>query len=107
MSDHAAEQHGLTPRQYVYIGAILTVITGIELWLSYSGLAHSVLVPLLLVLSAVKFATVVALFMHLRFEGQLFRMMFVGPFILAALVLLALITLLWTDMSHVVHTVAH
>lgn len=103
MSDHATEQHGLAPRQYVYVGAILTVITGIELWLSYSGLAHSVLVPVLLILSAVKFGTVVALFMHLRFEGRLFRMMFVGPLLLASLVLLALITLLWTDISHVVH----
>ena len=59
MSDHAAESHGLTPRQYVYVGAILTMITGVELWLSYSGLVHSVLVPLLIALSAVDRKSVV------------------------------------------------
>jgi cytochrome c oxidase subunit 4 len=96
-AEHAApEQHGLTVRQYLMIGAILTVITILELAASYSDLGE-ILVPLLLGLSAVKFATVVAYFMHLRFDSPLFARMFVGSFLLALAILVALLGLFWAD----------
>ena len=99
-SEHAApQQHGLTPRQYLLIGAVLTVITVIELWISYSPLGGLIL-PLLLVLSAVKFAIVVAYFMHLRFESGLMARIFVGSLILATLILFALLALFWGDLAH-------
>jgi len=99
-SEHAAtEQHGLTPRQYLLIGAALTVITAIELWISYSPLGGLIL-PLLLILSAVKFAVVVAYFMHLRFENGLMARIFVGSLILATLILFALLALFWGDLAH-------
>jgi cytochrome c oxidase subunit 4 len=100
-ADHTvATQHGLTVRQYLMIGAALTVITIIELAVSYSDLGD-VTVPLLLALSAVKFATVVAYFMHLRFDSPLFTRMFVGSFFLALAILIALLSLFWGD-SHVI-----
>jgi cytochrome c oxidase subunit 4 len=94
----SGEEHGLQVRQYVQIGVLLTVITVIELALSYTDLG-GLLVPLLLALSAVKFAIVVAFFMHLKFDHPLLTRMFVGPLILATLVLLALVTLGAYDIS--------
>jgi cytochrome c oxidase subunit 4 len=92
------EQHGLRPSQYLLIGAVLTVITALELWISYSPLGGLIL-PLLLILSTIKFATVVAYFMHLRFENGLMARIFVGSLILASLILFALIALFWGDYS--------
>lgn len=91
--DHASEAHGLNPRQYVTVFVVLTVVTLIELAISYSGLSKIGLMVVLFPLSALKFAIVVALFMHLRFDSPFFTKMFIGPLVLASLVLLALITL--------------
>ena len=69
-SDHAVagthqEQHGLTIQQYLIIGLGLTVITVVELGLSYSPLPSWLLIALLVFLSAVKFAIVATYFMQL------------------------------------------
>lgn len=84
------------PRQYVVIGVILTVITAIELWVSYSGLGD-LIIPTLLILSAVKFIVVVAYFMHLRFDHPILTRFFVFGFVLATAILFALISMFWTD----------
>jgi cytochrome c oxidase subunit 4 len=104
---HATETHGppLNPRQYLVIGLILTVITVIELWVSYSSLG-SVLVPTLLILSTVKFVIVVALFMHLKFESRLFTWMFLIGLLLASAIVIALIALFWNDPSDALGGVA-
>jgi cytochrome c oxidase subunit 4 len=100
-ADHAVvQQHGLTVRQYLMIGAFLTVITIIELAVSYSSLGQ-IMVPLLLALSALKFVTVVAYFMHLRFDSPLFARMFAGSFFLALAILIAFLGLFWAD-SHTI-----
>lgn len=98
---HAEESHGspLGPRQYIQITVGLAVITALELAVSYSGLATSVFVPMLIIMSAVKFAVVVALFMHLRFEPGIFTKMFVLGLFLASAILIALIALFWSDPS--------
>ena len=96
------ESHGLQPMQYVWIGAGLGVITFVELAFSLWIDVGDALIPILFVLSAVKFAVVVAFFMHLRFDSGLFTRMFVGAFVLAVFVLIALISLFWTDASDIV-----
>ena len=98
---HAEQSHGspLGIRQYVYITLFLGVITVVELALSYSGWAASVFVPMLIVLSAVKFVVVVAFFMHLRFEARIFTQMFFFGLVLGAAILLALIAVFWNDPS--------
>jgi cytochrome c oxidase subunit 4 len=103
-SEHVAgaahqEQHGLSIRQYVMIGLMLTVVTVIELGISYSPLPNWLLISTLMILSAFKFAVVAAYFMHLRFESGLMTRVFVGSFMLAAAILLALITLFWGDLA--------
>ena len=95
------EQHGLRPRQYVMIGVLLTVITVAELAVSYADISLGVMVPTLLILSAVKFAIVVAFFMHLRYESAILTRLFGGSFLLAAAVLIAFLGLFWGSVSRI------
>jgi cytochrome c oxidase subunit IV len=78
------EHHGPTDLQYVGIFAILVVITGVEVALSY--LVDDIgafFLPLLLILMAVKFLMVVSYFMHLKFDNRIFSVMFYTGLILA------------------------
>ena len=90
---HSGESHGLNPRQYVTVFVVLTVVTIIELAISYTSLSKAGLMAVLFPLSALKFGIVVALFMHLKFDSPFFTKMFVGPLVLAACVLHALLML--------------
>ena len=92
------EHEGLRPRQYLLLGAGLTAITAVELLVSYSGWPRGLLVATLIVLSATKFALVVAFFMHLRFEAGLLARLFIGPLTLASVILLALLALFIFDL---------
>ncbi len=102
---HAQEQHGLTPRQYIGLGLALTIITIVELGASLWVDLGSLLIPVLIVLSAVKFIAVVAFFMHLYYEPQLLTRLFVGSFVLATGVIIALIALFWTDITDLLNGV--
>lgn len=76
--EHAEESHGSHPSaiEYIQIGAILTIITAIEVGLYYVDMSHNLLVAILVVLSVTKFGLVVAWFMHLRFDPSLFSILF-------------------------------
>ena len=73
--------------QYAFIAFILFVITIVEFlliwerlgidWESSQALAHSK-VPILIVLSALKFAIVIMFYMHLKFESRLFTWIFLA-----------------------------
>ena len=80
-------------KEYLGIAVILTVITAVEVAIFYIPAMKPVLVPSLLVLSALKFALVVMFYMHLKFDHQLFSWLFVVPMVLAALVIVALMKL--------------
>ncbi len=82
------------PKQYVLIAVVLAVVTGIEVAIFYIDFLSGILVPALVVLSAIKFALVVLWFMHLRFDSRLYRRMFVGGLILA-LSLFAIVLILF------------
>ncbi len=104
---HAEGGHGGHPpttiREYVVIGFILTVITMIELWCSYNEpVLGSLLVPVLIFFSAVKFVVVVAMFMHLRFEEAILTRLFMFGIVLVTFVILALIGLFWNDATDAV-----
>ncbi|HET8944899.1 MAG TPA: cytochrome C oxidase subunit IV family protein [Dehalococcoidia bacterium] len=80
--------------EYVQIGVVLAVITAIEVGLYYIDLSHSLLVVMLIGLSALKFSLVVLWFMHLKFDNRLFSQLFVGGFLLALTIfMVALATL--------------
>ena len=60
-------------------------------------LAHSIqpfFIPLLLLLSAVKFALVAMYYMHLKNDSKLFSGVFVFPLIIATVVILAMVALM-------------
>ena len=82
-----------TPLTYLKIAAILAVVTAVEVAIFYVESLSSLLLPMFLVLSAVKFMLVAMFYMHLRFESSLFSWFFVGGLLLAAAILLALMGL--------------
>ena len=70
------------PGFYWLVGFLLAIITLAEVWaFTLKGLG-SWYVPILLILSLIKFVGVVAFFMHLRFDHRLFSYIFVAAMII-------------------------
>ena len=88
---------------YVKIGIVLFVLTALEVGLyeftygEHAGATGVALqpffVPLLLTLSAAKFALVAMYYMHLKQDSRLFTGVFVFPLIIAVVTIVALILL--------------
>ncbi len=71
MSAHAtaAASHGeATARTYVWVWVWLVAITGVEVFLAYENLRPDLMLTMLLGLSIIKAALIMAYFMHLKFE---------------------------------------
>ena len=92
-----SETHGgghATVRTYVQVAIVLAIITAIEVATLYiPGIPNTLLVTSLLILSAIKFALVVGFFMHLRYDHNIMRSLFIGPLIIAICIILALMAL--------------
>jgi cytochrome c oxidase subunit IV len=81
-------------KQYRWVALILTLVTVVEVWVYYTPFRQSpMFAPVLLVMSAFKFAVVVAFYMHLKYDHKLFRALFTGPLFIAACTLIALMFL--------------
>jgi cytochrome c oxidase subunit IV len=90
MSDAHAEHSGHAENHptwstYWKVAVVLTFITVVEVWLYYlpAFVATPYFVPILLILSALKFAIVVLFYMHLKYDARLYRALFTGPFLIA------------------------
>ena len=80
--------------EYIQIGVVLAVITIGEVAIYYTGIAHNLLVAIIIVLGILKFSLVVLWFMHLKFDNRLFSTMFLMGLIAAmAVFAVALATL--------------
>ena len=91
---HAPGEGHATVQTYVRVAVVLGLLTAIEIGALYvPGLPSHLLVTLLLVFSVLKFALVVAFFMHLRYDSKLLTVLFVGPLLIAMLIILALMAL--------------
>ncbi len=88
-----AELHHPGWQTYVVIGLILTIITAVEVAVFYIPTMHTSMAPILLTLSAAKFALVIMFYMHLKFDSRLFSTVFVAPLILAITVVISLFIL--------------
>lgn len=97
MSDHShagpGEHAHPGAREYLGIAVVLTVITAIEVAVFYIPSMHTLLVPILLSLSAIKFGIVAMWYMHLKFDAKLFSWLFVTPMALVAIVIVMLLRL--------------
>ncbi len=91
---HEAHAHP-TGATYIKVAVILTLITVLEVWAYYipTLVASPLFVPSLIAMSALKFAIVVAFYMHLKYDHRLFRALFTGPLIIAMLTIVALLFL--------------
>ena len=86
-----SEQAHATTATYLRIAAILVMITLIEVGVFYVPTFQALLVPILLVLSAVKFTLVVMFYMHLKFDNRFFAFLFGGPLLLGVAVVVSLL----------------
>jgi cytochrome c oxidase subunit 4 len=78
---------------YVKIAIVLTALTALEFAVIYIRALTPILVPLLLVMSAGKFALVVLFFMHLRYDKPILTTLFAAPLVIAIAVIVAMMTL--------------
>jgi cytochrome c oxidase subunit 4 len=78
---------------YLKVAAVLAAVTALEVGVIYVRRLAPIAVPLLLVMSAAKFALVVLFFMHLRYDSRTLASLFVGPLIIAVGLVVALMTL--------------
>src|SRR5258705_9709233 len=92
-----SEQTGAhaTTGTYLRIAAILVMITLIEVGVFYVPAFQSVLVPVLLVLSAVKFTLGLIFYMHLKFDNLFFTFLFCDPLLLWLVVLVSLLLIFY------------
>ena len=105
---HDSGEHEHHPSDLTYIGVavFLAVVTGLEV-LTYFIDFGVLAVPLLIILMVIKFAFVVAWFMHLRFDNRLFAWLFTAGLLLALTVYIALLVIfrVWWDPEPVQTTV--
>ena len=97
-SHQEQDSHHPTFRQYVVIAIILFAITIIEFFLIYPeaqivNYLGASKIPLLVALSAVKFAIVIMFYMHLKFDNRLFGGIFLSGLALGFAVVIALLVL--------------
>lgn len=78
---------------YLMVGALLIVLTAMEISVAYIHALKPVMVPLLLILAAAKFALIAMFFMHLKYEKWALNTMFLFPLLLAGVMLLSLLAL--------------
>ena len=96
-----AEQHAEHPtdRTYLKIGAMLFILTAIEVALYFiedafeSEWSLYVLIGSLIFLSAIKFVLVVMYYMHLKFDSRMFTYFFLAGMFVAAAVVLAMMAM--------------
>ncbi len=89
--EHAEHADGF----YWKVGGVLAAITAIEVAVTFIPGIHgtALLVAILLILSVVKGAAVVMLFMHLRGDARIFQFVFLVPFSFAITMCLMFLTL--------------
>ena len=111
---HEQEHSHPGPAMYLRIGVILFILTAAEVAVYEFGynradagigaILHPVVVPILLVLSAVKFALVAMFYMHLKQDSKILSGLFIFPLMIAAFIIVALFVL--ATYLHFQHPVA-
>jgi len=103
MTDIASTEHHVLPEPpeaearndlvYIKVAAILAVLTGLEVAVSYSGWLGTAAIWLLLIMMVIKFFTVVLYFMHVKYDAKIFgRLFYTGLFLAVGVYVAALAT---------------
>jgi cytochrome c oxidase subunit IV len=75
---HDVATHDDSKGQYFWVWGALLLLTGVEVWLGYRQVFEPVrMLEVLLVLSVIKSALIIAYFMHLKFEKAIMRWLLV------------------------------
>ena len=85
--EEVAEHPG--ERTYIKVAVVLAIITIAEVAIYYIDSLDRVLVEMLLVMSAIKFVTVVSFFMHLKFDDRRLAWTFALAMIVALSIVVA------------------
>ncbi|HVA82093.1 MAG TPA: cytochrome C oxidase subunit IV family protein [Candidatus Binataceae bacterium] len=91
--EHGAEVHHPGAGIYVIVAAFLCVLTAMEITVFYVPALKTVIVPVLLVLAAAKFALIAMFFMHLKYDSWALSVFFLFPLLMAFVLLFALLML--------------
>jgi cytochrome c oxidase subunit 4 len=89
------EEHGGSNKQNIFIWGGLLGLTAIEVWLAYIHINLILMLIILMGLSVIKAALIVAYFMHLKFE----RLSLILTIVPTLVVLLCLFAILFPDSS--------
>jgi cytochrome c oxidase subunit 4 len=84
---------------YLIVAVFLCVLTGMEITVFYVPALKTVIVPVLLILAAAKFALIAMFFMHLKYDSWTLSGIFIFPLMIATL-LLASLLMLFAYLSH-------
>lgn len=89
---------------FVKLAIFLGIITAVEVAIYYIPALESMLVPLLLVLSAIKFVAVIMYFMHLKYDDNILTGIFVAALIVSIAVFIGLWVVMYYDSPSVFHS---
>jgi cytochrome c oxidase subunit 4 len=101
MAPHAQAEAAHHPGVGIYliVAVFLVVLTGMEITVFYVPALKTVIVPVLLILAAAKFALIAMFFMHLKYDSWTLSGIFIFPLMIAALLATALL-MLFAYLSH-------
>jgi caa(3)-type oxidase subunit IV len=78
---------------YLRVFAVLVIVTIIEVGVFYVPAFQQAIVPILLILSGLKFVLVVMFYMHLKTDSRFFTFLFGAPLMLGVAVVISLMFL--------------
>ena len=111
---HSGQAQGAhpTPFTYLIVAISLSVITAVEVGVFYITELGRGIIPVLAVLSGLKFALVAMFYMHLRYEAKLFTTLFFTGVALAVAVVVVRVVLVVVDLGlqplhHLPHEIGH
>jgi cytochrome c oxidase subunit 4 len=90
--------HGHSKAPYFWVWGALIVLTLIEVYLAYIHLQPTTMLTILLGLSLIKAALIIAWFMHLKAETRIMKWMLMG----SAVICLLLMTVFFPDALRII-----
>jgi cytochrome c oxidase subunit 4 len=78
-------------RPYMKVFGYLAVVTGLEVLVTYLPIGKTLMILVLMAMAISKAALVAMYFMHLRYDRRILAIIATSPFVLVAILILALL----------------